>query len=82
MKRCKKTNKEKDGDVNEDEDTEDIDDEYEELDVVTMLTNFLLTHPLVLSIALSQLIWCVLLQAANDDEIEISISSHGCILNA
>ncbi|KAL1218159.1 hypothetical protein V5N11_000767 [Cardamine amara subsp. amara] len=33
MKRCKKTNKEKDGDVNEDEDTEDMDDEYEELDM-------------------------------------------------
>lgn len=45
MKRCKKTNKEKDDDVNEDEDTEDMDDEYEELDLVTLLTNFFLFTP-------------------------------------
>jgi general transcription factor 3C polypeptide 5 (transcription factor C subunit 1) len=48
MKKCKNTNKEKDDDVNADEDSEDLDDEYEE--------------------------------AANDDDI--SISSHGCILQS
>jgi general transcription factor 3C polypeptide 5 (transcription factor C subunit 1) len=44
MKKCKNTNKEKDDDVNADEDSEDLDDEYEE---VTMLTNyFLFTSPI------------------------------------
>lgn len=44
MKKCKNTNKEKDDDVNADDDSEDLDDEYEE---VTMLTNyFLFTSPI------------------------------------
>lgn len=49
MKKHKNTNKEKDGDVNTDEDADDIDDEYEELNVVTMLTIFFLfTSPISL----------------------------------
>ncbi|XP_010421273.1 PREDICTED: general transcription factor 3C polypeptide 5 isoform X2 [Camelina sativa] len=47
MKRCKNTNEEKDGDVNADEDAEDMDDESEDLN------------------------------GANDDDDEISLSSHG-----
>lgn len=57
-----------------------MDEEYEELDVVIIVINFFLFTSLTIFLEKSiSSFLCSSLQAVDDDD-EISLSSHGCIL--